>query len=144
MRSSLEIHEIMKDLLLMTDDYFSAHCISADAKMGAGIAVQFRKKFKLNILQDKASRDELIVGKCYRVDRVFNLITKKKYWQKPTYDTLTLSLESMKDICMQESINKIAMPEIGCGLDKLQWGRVKEIITNVFNDTSVTITVCRL
>jgi hypothetical protein len=27
------------------------------------------------------------------------------------------------------SLNKLAMPEIRCGLDKLQWGKVKEIIS---------------
>jgi hypothetical protein len=27
------------------------------------------------------------------------------------------------------SINELAMPEIRCGLDKLQWGRVKEMIS---------------
>ncbi|AIQ15014.1 macro domain-containing protein [Paenibacillus durus] len=140
----MEFEEIKKDLFTMPGEYYLAHCISADAKMGAGIAVQFRKRFKLSLLQDMASKNELIVGKCYKVDRVFNLITKTKYWQKPTYETLTLSLSSMKEICLQESINQIAMPEIGCGLDKLQWGRVKEIITNEFINTSVKITVCRL
>ncbi|MCD9025449.1 macro domain-containing protein [Cohnella silvisoli] len=140
----MELIEIKKDLFTMPEDYFLAHCISADAKMGAGIAVQFRKKFKLSSLQDMASRNDLIVGKSYKVDRVFNLITKSKYWYKPTYETLTMSLKSMKEICVQESINKLAMPEIGCGLDKLQWGRVKEIIINEFIDTPIEITVCRL
>jgi hypothetical protein len=36
------------------------------------------------------------------------------------------------------------MPEIGCGLDKLQWGKVKEIINNEFYNTPIEITVCRL
>jgi O-acetyl-ADP-ribose deacetylase (regulator of RNase III) len=140
----MEFQEIKKDLFSMPEDYCLAHCISADAKMGAGIAVQFRKRFKLSSLQGKANRNELLVGECYKVDRVFNLITKSKYWQKPTYDTLTLSLRAMKEICLQEAVNQIAMPEIGCGLDKLQWEKVKEIIMKEFSDTPVQITVCRL
>lgn len=117
----MEFQEIKKDLFSMPEDYCLAHCISADAKMGAGIAVQFRKRFKLSSLQEKANRNELLVGECYKVERVFNLITKSKYWQKPTYDTLTLSLRAMKEICLQEAVNQIAMPEIGCSMDKLQW-----------------------
>ncbi|WP_342480704.1 macro domain-containing protein [Paenibacillus sp. FSL L8-0340] len=140
----MEFQEIKKDLFSMPEDYCLAHCISADAKMGAGIAVQFRKRFKLSSLQEKANRNELLVGECYKVERVFNLITKSKYWQKPTYDTLTLSLRAMKEICLQEAVNQIAMPEIGCGLDKLQWEKVKEIIMKEFSDTPVRITVCRL
>ncbi|WP_019908700.1 macro domain-containing protein [Paenibacillus sp. HW567] len=140
----MEMQEIKKDLFSMPENYLLAHCISADAKMGAGIAVQFRKKFKLSSLQDAAGRKELVVGKCYKVGRVLNLITKPKYWQKPTYETLTLALRSMKDVCIQESVTHLAMPEIGCGLDKLQWGKVREIIAAEFNDTDVNIVVCRL
>lgn len=140
----MELQEIKKDLFTMPENFFLAHCISADAKMGAGIAVQFRKRFKLASLQDMAGRNELAVGECYRVDRVFNLVTKSKYYQKPTYETLTSALRSMKELCLEESIRDIAMPEIGCGLDKLQWGKVKDIITYEFMDTSMKITVCRL
>ncbi|MEK4060898.1 MULTISPECIES: hypothetical protein [Paenibacillus] len=37
-----------------------------------------------------------------------------------------------------------SLPEIGCGLDKLQWEKVKEIIMKEFKDTPIQITVCRL
>jgi len=47
----------------------------------------------------------------------------------------------MKKICENESINKLAMPEIGCGLDKLQWGRVKGILKEEFKDKPIEITV---
>lgn len=140
----MELIEIRKDLFTVPEEYYLAHCISADAKMGAGIAVQFRKRFKLTPLQDMASRNELEVGKCYKAGRVFNLITKSKYWHKPTYETLTMALRSMKEICIQESIHKVAMPEIGCGLDKLQWGRVKEILNEEFTGVAIEITICRL
>ncbi|MEF2245823.1 macro domain-containing protein [Paenibacillus sp. IITD108] len=140
----MELVEIKRDLFTMPDEYCLAHCISADAKMGAGIAVLFRKKFKLSSLQEKALRNELEVGKCYKVDRIINLITKSKYWHKPTYETLTAAVSSMKEICISESISKLAMPEIGCGLDKLQWGRVKEILKEEFKQLPIEIIVCRL
>lgn len=37
---------------------------------------------------------------------------------------------------------KLAMPRIGCGLDKLEWSKVKAIIEEVFADTDVEILVC--
>lgn len=37
---------------------------------------------------------------------------------------------------------KLAMPRIGCGLDRLQWVKVKEIIEEVFANTNVEILVC--
>ncbi|WP_435171849.1 hypothetical protein [Paenibacillus glycanilyticus] len=48
----------------------------------------------------------------------------------------------MKELCLAEGITKLAMPQIGCGLDKLQWGKVREIITEVFEHTEVEIIVC--
>ena len=34
------------------------------------------------------------------------------------------------------------MPLIGCGLDKLKWGKVRKIIIDTFNDTDIEILVC--
>lgn len=140
----MELQEIQQDLFAMPETYHLAHCISADAKMGAGIAVQFRKRFNLAPLQERAAANELAVGHCYREGRVFNLVTKAKYWQKPTYGTLTAAVKELRDHCVQESIHRIAMPEIGCGLDKLKWGKVREIILQEFQETPVEIVVCRL
>ncbi|PZD97273.1 hypothetical protein DNH61_02645 [Paenibacillus sambharensis] len=140
----MEFKEIKKDLFKMPEEYALAHCISADAKMSAGIAVEFKKRFKLSSLQEDARQDRLQVGSCYKVGRVLNLATKPKYWQKPTYDTLTASLKTMRKICLSDSITQIAMPEIGCGLDKLQWGKVREILHEIFKDTDIEIVICRI
>ena len=34
----------------------------------------------------------------------------------------------MVGMCKEFNIKYLAMPKIGCGLDRLQWGKVKEII----------------
>ena len=39
---------------------------------------------------------------------------------------------------------KIAMPVIGCGLDRLEWSKVSEIIKEVFEGTDIEILVCKL
>lgn len=140
----MEFTEIKKDLFTMTDNYYLAHCISSDAKMGAGIAVEFKKRFKLASLQEMAKQSPLEIGKCYKAGRALNLVTKSKYWHKPTYESLTQAVVSMRDVCLEEGITALAMPQIGCGLDKLQWGKVREIIKEVFEDTEVDIVVCTL
>ena len=35
------------------------------------------------------------------------------------------------------------MPLIGCGLDRLQWEKVSEIVQEVFKDIDIEIVVCR-
>lgn len=136
--------EIQGDLFELAEEYQFAHCISADAKMGAGIAVHFTKQFDLTSLQEQAATEPLEIGTCYRVGRTLNLVTKAKYWHKPTYGTLTAALTSMKDVCLKSGITKVGMPQIGCGLDRLKWDKVKAIISQIFGETEIEIVVCSL
>jgi O-acetyl-ADP-ribose deacetylase (regulator of RNase III) len=81
-------------------------------------------------------------GDALLIDNVYNLVTKKKYYHKPTYESVREALETMKDLMDFNSTTKLAMPTIGCGLDKLQWSEVFEIIQEVFDDTDVDILIC--
>lgn len=129
------------DLFSVSDEYFLAHCISADCALGAGIAVKFEQKFKLrrkllmlNKQIGKLSINNLIVGNSVLIGKVFNLITKEKYWHKPTYRDLELSLRHMAGYVDELEIKKITMPKIGCGLDGLSWPAVESILGVVFSD----------
>lgn len=142
--------EEVKDLFSVPNNFYLAHCISADFGMGKGIAVEFNKRFnmKKKLLEKYPNYyneyvENRIKGDCILEDNVFNLITKARYWNKPTYKTFENALEQMKYICEVNHITKIAMPVIGCGLDKLQWKNVKVIINKVFKDTDVEILVCK-
>lgn len=104
---------------------------------------------------------ETLKQKCIRVDNVFNLITKDKYWEKPTYDSLREALLEMKetiegklycneyykvidDRLVDKNINKLVMPKIGCGLDKLSWDKVESMIKEIFEDLNIEIIICYL
>lgn len=143
--------EEMKDLFTVPNDYYFAHCISADFALGAGIAVEFKKRFDMkNKLMNKCPGITeymdlyKLQGTCLLIDNVFNLVTKRKYWQKPTYASITQALYTMKRLCDTYDIKKIAMPKIGAGLDRLQWNKVSKIIKQVFADTDVEILVCKI
>ena len=77
--------EIKGDLFKVSGDYVLAHCISSDAKMGAGIAVQFKKRFDLTNTTRLGNTEGLPVGTAFMEGRVINLITKQRYFHKPTY-----------------------------------------------------------
>ena len=146
------IKEEKRDLFSVDDnEYYFVQCISADYAMGAGIAVEFNKRFDIkNVMREKP---ENVISSpnnnCLLVnDKVFNLVTKDKYFQKPTYDSLKKALMNMKILMLNHpelmKTNKVAMPRIGCGLDKLNWNKVKPIIEEVFGDTNIEILVCNL
>ena len=139
--------EEIRDLFSVPDDYYLAHCISADFGMGKGIVVEFNKRFDMkNKLQSKYPHfiSQYTGGNCLLEGRVFNLVTKPNYWSKPTYKTLLTSLMCMKSLCLKNNVKKLAMPVIGCGLDRLEWCKVSDIIKEVFEDTDIEILVCKI
>lgn len=122
----MQYREEVRNLFLVSDDYYLAHCISADFAMGKGIAVEFNKRYDMkNKLQHNYPEyinlwnDYNKSFDCILQDKVFNLITKEKYFHKPTYTTIYNSIISVKNLAIQNKIQKIAMPKIGCGLDRL-------------------------
>ena len=137
-------NEIEGDLFALSDEYVLAHCISADAKMGKGIAAEFVRRFDLQRLQEQAASEPLTIGQCYREDRVVNLVTKAKYFNKPTYKSLTQAVQSLREQCEADGITKLAMPRIGSGLDRLRWEKVREIVQHEFARVDIEITVCVL
>ena len=143
-------NEEVRDLFTVSDDYYLAHCISADFGMGKGIVVEFNKRFDMKRRLKSKYPDYLNewrhnnwCGDCILEGRVLNLITKERYFHKPSYESLLSALLICHLQCVDSGIKKIAMPIIGCGLDKLQWDRVSEIIKNVFKDTDIDILVCK-
>lgn len=161
----MEFIEETRDLFSLPQDYLLVHCISSDRAMGAGIAKVFRDKYDIKTILcnyrdwGRGWNEIDMIGKCVIVRRnekcpwaVANLITKHNYYDKPTYETLEQSLMSLKRILIEDeaygfnsfSFNrKLGMPLIGCGLDRLKWDKVSEIIKEVFADTDIEIVVCR-
>lgn len=135
--------EIRKDIFTLDDnEYHLAQCISSDCAMGAGIAVDFERKYHLRSKLLKYSDEERKHPTCIKVGPVFNLITKDKYYNKPNYVTVYRSLNSMKEQAVELGIKKIAMPKIASGLDRLNWAEVKGTINRVFENTDIEILIC--
>ena len=144
----MKIEEVNGDLFLCDTKYAFAHCISFDCKMGAGIANEFVKRYKnLKPEVSKTILDNHLIFRpmviTYKDSKkiIFNLITKRKYYEKPTYTSLYRALLELKDLCKKLDIKHLAMPKIGCGLDRLKWPEVKESIEDVFKDQDIEIKI---
>lgn len=131
------------DLFNAPEHYHLVHCVSADFALGAGIAKEFVSRFNTRQqLRAQYPNFNFTTGTCLPTGRVLNLVTKQHYYNKPTYETLTQSLEALKQYVIDNNLKFIAMPAIGCGLDKLNWTRVSCIIQQLFKDVDVKIVVC--
>lgn len=133
---------------LSNKTYMFAHCISLDCEMGAGIAKEFDKKYsgmksycKRVVSENHLDYPCIIPYYKSESKKVLNLVTKNKYWNKPTYESITKTIEEMAYLCRTSNIKYLAIPKIGCGLDKLSWPKVKEIIEENFNDLDIEIRV---
>lgn len=135
------------DLKTDISNLLFVHCISADFALGAGIAKTFADEHNVrNALYNKYYRDAWdnkgYALFTYTDIMVMNLVTKEKYYNKPTYKTLKESLEHLKNQLLDSPIlleKILIMPKIGCGLDRLEWNKVKDIIEEVFKDINVSI-----
>ena len=71
---------------------------------------------------------------------ILALVTKEEHDQKPTLETMRTALENLysylcqvNGYCEVDPIELI-MPTIGCGLDRLNWDDVRQIIFDVFGE----------
>lgn len=141
----MKFTEVKGDLFSAPQGTYLAHCISGDYTLGAGIAKKFVEIYNMRFkLHKNYPLPGINIGKALLVDNVFNLVTKHRYFEKPTYESLEDTLYNMKEIAIEKDITKISMPKIGCGLDKLDWESVKELIEEVFEDTDIEIVIYSL
>lgn len=147
-----DLFNASNDLDINVSNLIFVHCISADFALGDGIAKIFADKYNVrNALNNNYYRstwDNKGYALFIHTDIiVMNLVTKEKYYNKPTYKTLKESLEHLKNQLLNSPIfleKILVMPKIGCGLDRLEWNKVKDIIEEVFKDIDVSIYVYSL
>jgi hypothetical protein len=72
---------------------------------------------------------------------IFYLITKENFWNIPSYESLWSSLNEMSTLCVKNKVKYLSMPVIACGLDRLNWTFVKDLIEKAFLKTGVEITI---
>lgn len=140
-------YRLIQDDIFNHKDCYYAHCISRDYALGAGIAVEFDKRYGMRnrLLKLAEEKPETLDEKCIEVENVFNLITKEKYWQKPSYKSLEESLlEMKKKLSKNKNIKKLVIPKIGCGLDRLSWDKVEPMVQELFKDLDIELVVCYL
>lgn len=96
--SALVFREIEGDLFAAPKTYSLAHCVAADLKMGAGIAVKFRDTYgQIDELQKQGVKAGGVAVLSDESRFIYYLISKNDTYKKPTYKDLYLSLHAMKN-----------------------------------------------
>ena len=146
--SGFRLTEQTGDLFSCDESASLAHCVSECLAMGKGIAILFKKKFG-RVADLKAQHG--VIGKGALLPRpneenafVYYLITKARYFNKPTLGSVQQSCEWMRNHAVAHNVRCIALPRIGCGLDGLRWPDVKTVLVSVFEQTNIHIEVYTL
>jgi len=140
----MKYQEIKGNLFKVSNEYTLTHCISADCKMGAGIATLFVKHnpYMRKTLQEMNPKiGDALYYNWEGQYGVINLITKQLYFHKPTREDFNLTILKLKETMEYYEIKKLAMPLIGSGLDRLSWKESSKFIQETFTDTDVEILV---
>lgn len=138
-----KVIEIQEDLFNMPSEYSLAHCVAQDMNMGSGIAVRFSQQFKRR--EELYSQRQRSGGLAVLKDKeryIYYLVTKRESNGKPTMLTLWNSLQKLRKHIEDNNVKQLAIPRIGCGLDRLEWSEVKYMLECTFREVDVKITVC--
>ena len=120
--------------------------------MGAGLAQQFRSRYRKNYLAYRSAckRKEVRVGKMFVFDNgnedgpryVVNFPTKVHWKDTSSLEYIHLGLKALKAALIDRHIQSVALPRLGCGCGKLPWETVRGMILRQFSDlTNVEILV---
>ena len=144
--------EVNGDLLAMAKEYkfdVIAHGANCKQVMGAGIALQIKKKFPDVYQKDNqdirtptqrwGDYTSITYSNSKKVLSVFNLYTQYSPGPNLDYTALELSLKKLAKNIKPNS--KIGLPQIGCGIGGGNWLKVKEIIQRVLSEYDVTVVI---
>lgn len=140
--------QVLKRDLFSAKKCALAHCVSADLEMGKGIALEFRKRFggleELHAQNPKIGSVLRLKTPRWEGGPLYYLVTKKLYKHKPTLAALQWTLERLRERCEEDKVEELAVPMLGCGLDRLSWDIVKTSIEQAFEGSSVHVIACVL
>jgi O-acetyl-ADP-ribose deacetylase (regulator of RNase III) len=127
-----------------------AHCVGADFMMGAGLAVEFLERFghvqelrAMHLQPGQVATMCLLQPNSLEVDRyVFHLVTKPTSHNcLPRWWELIYAVRELRRLCEHLAVKVVAMPQIGTGLDRQHWWKVRRVIDIEFagSDTEVLV-----
>ncbi len=138
------------DLFEQPDAGALAHGCNCAGAMGAGIAVQFKKRWPAMY---RAYREECLAGRFRPGDVfvweeggavVFNLGTEAHWKKGATLEAIERSVERMVREAEARGIARVALPRIGAGYGGLPWASVEAALVRIAATTAVTLVVVTL
>jgi O-acetyl-ADP-ribose deacetylase (regulator of RNase III) len=120
--------------LLESDERVIAHGCNTWGLMGAGFALQVKRKYPFvhECYETECHEKRFVAGSALPVwfDQriIFNLGTQIKPGAEAKEWFITLAFANMAERCSRLGIDRVAIPAIGCGIGGLVWADVERAI----------------
>lgn len=138
--------------LMTSMDAVLVNTVNTVGVMGKGIALQFKDEFPHNfeVYADACRKGELVPGKLlvvkdfspkYGEKTIVNFPTKV-HWRNPSeYEYIEKGLMALRKLLVEEKVESISIPPLGCGNGGLDWVRVKPMIAEALKNLETCIHV---
>lgn len=126
----------------------TANCVGV---MGAGVALAFKKKFPdmFKEYKKECSQGNVRPGKPhvwtdyqFEGNTIIINFPTKDHWRQPSkYEYIEDGLKWLRSFLQEKGKVSVTLPALGCGHGGLDWGKVKELISNYLKDLDADIFV---
>lgn len=131
--------EFTKGNLLASSDGVLVNTVNTVGVMGKGIALQFKDEFPRNyaVYVEACKKGELYPGTLLTVkdrssrygEKIIVNFPTKVHWRNPSkYEYIQRGLEALRKFIIDNKVENISIPPLGCGNGGLDWSRVKPMI----------------
>jgi Reverse transcriptase (RNA-dependent DNA polymerase)./Integrase core domain. len=135
-RTPMEIIETQENIFERENNL--VHCISNDKMLSKGFAEQVDSRYQSKEYL-KGRQGKLIPQPINKNKKIFHLVTKEKYYDKPTLKNISECLIELRDYCINNDVFEIHMPRICSGLDKFDFNIIHKKISEIFKETHMKI-----
>jgi O-acetyl-ADP-ribose deacetylase (regulator of RNase III) len=133
--------------LLDADVEALVNTVNTEGVMGKGVALQFRRAFPANYEAYRAAcaRREVEIGKMFVFDLgrmegprwIINFPTKRHWRSKSRLGDIEAGLSDLGRVLVELDVGSVAVPALGAGLGRLDWGDVRPLIEAALADGPV-------
>lgn len=124
-----------------------AHGCNCAGAMDSGVAVAFKKRWPrmFEEYQLRCADGRFHLGDVFVWNEgdevVYNLAIQEHWKARSKVAALSKALRKVVQLAEQAGVERVGLPRIGAGLGGLDWPRVKKILTEVGDETKVTLLV---
>jgi O-acetyl-ADP-ribose deacetylase (regulator of RNase III) len=140
--------QFVKGDLFATEGLHSfAHGCNCVGAMDSGIAAAFKKRwprmfeeYRLRCEDGRFRLGDVFVWSEGDVV-VYNLAIQEHWKKRPKLAALTRALEKMIELASHAGVERIGLPRIGTGVGGLDWARVRKVLTETGEGTTISLEV---